>query len=251
MDFINFLGTGGARYVVTRQIRKSGGIWVSLDGSNILIDPGPGSLSSLFSNKPKLSPLNLDGIILSHRHIDHSNDINIMIEAMTNGGYKKRGEILAPKDAVYNDPVILKHFRNHITSINILKEKGKYKIGNITISTPVKNIHGVETYSFNIVGNNKSLSIISDTKYFEGLTDYFKSDILIIYVVLKDRKKNVLHLSIKDVEKIVNENKPQLTILTHFGMNLIRSNPDRIARSITKRTGCRVIAANDGQRFEI
>ena len=72
MNTIKFLGTAGARFAVTRQIRKSGGMWLSLDDTNILIDPGPGSLIRCLSSKPKLNPMNLDAIILSHRHIDHS-----------------------------------------------------------------------------------------------------------------------------------------------------------------------------------
>ena len=43
-NMIKFLGTAGARFAVTRQIRKSGGIWLSLDNTNLLLDPGPGSL---------------------------------------------------------------------------------------------------------------------------------------------------------------------------------------------------------------
>ena len=86
MNKIKFLGTAGARFVVTRQLRKSGGLWLTFDDTNILIDPGPGSLVRCLSSRPKLNPKDLDGIILTHRHIDHSNDINIMIEAMTNGG---------------------------------------------------------------------------------------------------------------------------------------------------------------------
>ncbi|HAP31749.1 MAG TPA: hypothetical protein DCQ14_01645 [Firmicutes bacterium] len=43
-DFIKFLGTAGARFVVSRQLRASGGIWFALGGEQILVDPGPGSL---------------------------------------------------------------------------------------------------------------------------------------------------------------------------------------------------------------
>jgi len=79
--------------------------------------------------------MELDGIILTHKHLDHSNDINIMIEAMTNGGYNKRGVVFAPIDALEGDPVILKYIRNHIEKIEILKERGTYHIGNISFST--------------------------------------------------------------------------------------------------------------------
>src|SRR5512136_2243975 len=150
MNIIKFLGTAGARFVVMKQLRASGGLWLTLDGTHVLVDPGPGALIRCLTSRPKLDPQDLDGIILTHRHIDHSNDVNIMIEAMTNGGFKKRGAVFAPKDAVEDDPVILKYVRNHVEKIEILKEKQNYKIGNISFSTPVRHSHRVETYGLNI-----------------------------------------------------------------------------------------------------
>jgi len=97
MGEIKFLGTGGARVVVTKQIRSSGGIWLFLNNTNILIDPGPGSLVKSLSSRPKLDPSKLDAIILSHKHLDHSGDVNIMMEAMTEGGIKKEGYCLHQK----------------------------------------------------------------------------------------------------------------------------------------------------------
>jgi ribonuclease BN (tRNA processing enzyme) len=251
MNRIKFLGTAGARFVVTKQLRASGGIWLTLDDTNIMIDPGPGSLVRCVSSKPKLNPLDLDGIILTHKHIDHSNDINIMIEAMTNGGFKKKGVVFAPSDAIEDDPVILKYFRNHVEKIEVLKEKQNYKIGNITFSTPVKHRHRVETYGLNIYGKECSISIISDTKYFKGLESYYKGDILIINVVLFEEKPEIDHLSLLDAEKILSINKPKLGILSHFGMTIIKSKPWDIAEKLTKKLGVKVIAANDGMDIDL
>ena len=94
MAFIKFLGTAGARFVMIEQLRSSGGLWVSYKDTNILIDPGPGSIVRCAVSRPKLNPLKLNGIILTHKHLDHSNDINVMIEAMTEGGFKKKGTVL-------------------------------------------------------------------------------------------------------------------------------------------------------------
>ncbi len=43
-DTITFLGTAGARFVVTKQFLASGGAWLNLGGTQILLDPGPGCL---------------------------------------------------------------------------------------------------------------------------------------------------------------------------------------------------------------
>jgi len=255
MNKIKFLGTAGARFVVMKQLRASGGIWITLDDTNILIDPGPGSLVRILSSKPKLNPMDLDGLILTHRHLDHSNDINVMIEAMTNGGFKKKGIVFAPSDALYEDPVILKYFRNHVDKIMVLKEKGTYKIGNILFSTPIRHAHGVETYGLNIEGKDCVISIITDTEYFKNLESYYSGDILIINVVLFEKYykdiKDIKHLSLKDAEKIISANKPKLSILTHFGMSMLRIKPWDVAESISEKLGLKVMAARDGMQIDI
>ena len=205
MDFIKFLGTAGARFVMIKQLRSSGGIWVSLDDTNILIDPGPGSLIRCLSSKPRLDPKNLDGIILTHRHIDHSNDINLMIEAMTDGGFKKKGKVFAPKDALEDEPVIFRYAREQVEEIIELHEGKEYSIKNLRFDTPVKHLHGVETYGINIYGKGITISLISDTKYFDGLESFYKGDILILNVIRLEPRDDILHLSLKDAEKISGE----------------------------------------------
>jgi phosphoribosyl 1,2-cyclic phosphodiesterase len=252
MNKIKFLGTAGARFVVMKQLRKSGGLWLSLDETNVLIDPGPGSLVRCLSSKPKLNPKDLDGIIITHRHLDHSNDINIMIEAMTNGGWKKKGVVFAPSDALDKDPVILEYVREYVEKIQVLKEKEEYKIGNISFSTPVKHVHhGVDTYGLNIKGKKISISLIADTNYFEGIETYYPEDILIINVVRLEEHSKIEHLCLKDAEKIISKNKPKLAILTHFGMTMIKAKPWEIADKLTDKIGIKVIAANDGMEIDL
>jgi ribonuclease BN (tRNA processing enzyme) len=250
-NWIKFLGTAGARYAVTRQLRKSGGMWLSLDETQLLIDPGPGSLVRCLSSRPVLHPNQLDAIILSHRHIDHSNDINIMIEAMTNGGNIKRGIVYAPSDALDSDPVILHHFRSYVADIIRLKEGTQYPIGSIRFSTPVKHIHGVETYGMRIHGKTTSISIVSDTRYFDGLESYYPDEVLILHTVLVQSKKEILHLSLENVEHIVSKTHPRLCILTHFGMGIIKGKPWKFAEELSKKCGVTIIAAYDGMELNL
>ena len=247
MGEIKFLGTGGARVVVTKQIRGSGGIWLSLNDSNILIDPGPGSLVKAISSRPKLDPSKLNAIILSHKHLDHSGDVNIMMEAMTEGGLKKRGILLAPEDALNNDPVVLKYVRDYVKDIVILKEGERYYIDNIEVSTPKRLIHGAETYGLIFNYNNSSISYISDTLYFPDISTYYHADILIINVVrLKRDNLPIEHLNIDDARNIIANIKPKMAILTHFGMNVIKEKPWEIANNMERELNIKVIAANDG-----
>ena len=139
--FIKFLGTAGARFVLTKQLRASGGIWFSVGKTNLYIDPGPGALVRCLNSKPKLEPSALDGILLTHKHLDHSGDVNVMIEAMTEGGFKKGGVLFVPRDALEEDPVVLKYVRDYVKKVEILR--GELRIPDRRNSV----LHGQETPS--------------------------------------------------------------------------------------------------------
>lgn len=251
IDRIKFLGTAGGRFAVINQFRKSGGIWLTLDDTNILVDPGPGSLVNCRSSRPKLNPKKLDAILLTHSHIDHSNDINIMIEAMTNGGFDKKGIVFLPREALEVDNVIMNHFRNHAKKIIFLEEKENYEVKNISFSIPKRNIHGVECYGINFTGENNSVSLVSDTKFHDDIIEYYDGNILILNVVLLKSVDKIQHLSIEDAEHIIKKLKPRLTVLTHFGMKVIKARPWEIAEKMSKKLGSNIIAARDGMNLEL
>ena len=249
---IKFLGTAGARFVMIKQLRASGGIWVSYNGSNVLIDPGPGSLLRAISSKPKLDPTKLDAVLLTHRHLDHCNDINVMIEAMTEGGFKKRGIVFIPQDAIIDrDSVILKHARQLPEEIVLLQAGKSYRVGQISFSVPVRHIHSVETYGLKFNFGKTSVSYITDTCYFDELINCYKADIVIISVVFYEPRSGVDHLGLQDAIRIIKEIKPKAAILTHFGMSMLRAKPHEIALKISKELGINVIAAYDGMTLKL
>jgi len=174
-----------------------------------------------------------------------------MIEAMTNGGFKKKGVVFAPRDALQEDPVILKYAREQVEHIEILKEKGKYHVGNISFETPIRMKHGVETYGINFRGKTSSISLITDTDYFTGLAAPFTGDIIIINVVMLEDKSTIEHLCLQEAEQIIETNKPRLAILTHFGMGMVKAKPWEIAEQLSKKLSVQVIAARDGMVVDI
>jgi len=253
MSFIKFIGTAGARFVVTKQLRSSGGAWLSVGKTNLYIDPGPGALVRCLNSKPKLEPSTLDGILLTHKHLDHSGDVNIMIEAMTEGGFKKRGVLFAPRDALEEDPVVLKYVRSYVEKVEVLRENSEYRIGEIEFSTARKHQHRVETYGLNFKICPHTISFITDTKFFPELPNLYRGEILVIHVVrLKPIGEDPIdHLSIEDVKIIIKKAKPKLTILTHFGMTMIKAKPWVVAAELEKEVGGRVIAASDGMKLDL
>jgi ribonuclease BN (tRNA processing enzyme) len=247
-DKIIFLGTGGARVMISTQLLASGGIWLSLGDTQILIDPGPGAIVQV--NKRKLKPKNLEAILLSHRHLDHSNDTNVMIEAMTMDSPRRRGYFFAPADALGEEPVIYSYLKESLNGIEVLSEGSSYQVGQVRFSTPVRHMHPVETYGFLFEIEKHRFAYIADTRYFDGLSVY-RSDLLIMNVVFMETHPTIDHLAIPDVKTLVQDLKPKVAIITHFGMSVFRAHPWEIARELSDETGVKVIAARDGMGFDL
>ena len=246
---LTFLGTGGARIMVASQILASGGLWLSLNGTEILVDPGPGSLVQ--STKRKLRPDKLSAIILSHRHLDHSADVNIMIEAMTQGGFKPRGRLFTPADALKDEPVVFSYLKKYLDGIEILQAGKSYSIGDVSFTTPIRHIHTVETYGMVFRSGGHTFSYIADSLYFDGLCQSYEGDLLIINVVFTEPRPPVEHLSVPDARRIITELKPKVAILTHFSMAMWHAKPWDIARRLSQETGVRVLAAKDGMKVDL
>ena len=253
MKTLKFLGTAGARFAMLRQLRASGGLWLQWEDTNLLIDPGPGSLIRCLRSRPKLNPLDLDGIILTHRHLDHSGDINVMMEAMTEGGHKKKGVVVAPYDALEDDPVVLRYNRNFVDKIEILKENETYKIKEVSFQASIEHVHGCEAYGLNFkVGKKVLLSIITDTQYFDGLEKYYPGDILVANILLFGENKRVMHLSLVDARLILKNSNCRVFIMTHFGMTMIKNKPHEIARKLQSEFKDKlIIAAYDGMSLDL
>lgn len=253
-DFVKFLGTAGARFVVMRQLRASGGVWIDFQGVAVHLDPGPGALVRALSGRPPLDPTTLSGVLLSHRHLDHANDVNIIIEAMTQGATKVRGHLFLPRDALEEEPIVLQYLQEHLEGIHILEEGGEYTLGPLRFATPLRHVHGVETYGFKFFFPQGVISFVTDTQFTEKLfSAYEGSDVLVVHTLRleKSDSPDLLHLSVPDVEMLLLHLRPRLAILTHFGMTILRAKPWEIANRLTEKCGFSVIAAYDGLVFDL
>ncbi len=243
--------------MVARQLRRSAGVWYELNGVKILMDPGPGSLVTLAKSRPRLEPTELNALLLTHRHIDHSNDINILIEAMTDGGKKKHGRVFAPVDCLEDDPVILRYIRSFPEEISLLKEKAEYQIDSeLRFRTSIRHEHPVETYGIHFLLPDGQISHMIDTAYFDALLeDYRDAKILILHVVRfedrGDRARGIYHLNLDNAREIISTIQPKLAVLTHFGMTMLQKKPWILADQLSDETGVEVKAASDGMTLDV
>ncbi|MCX5697633.1 MAG: MBL fold metallo-hydrolase [Candidatus Omnitrophica bacterium] len=249
-DYIKFLGTAGARFVMIKQLRSSGGLWLSSSGTNVLIDPGPGSIVRCAKSRPRLDPSRLDAIILTHCHLDHAGDINVMIEAMTEGGFKKKGVVFAPPEALTDGSVIFRYLRDFPAKIVTLSPRKKYKVGDFSFETSMPHIHPITTFGLKFRIKDTSVALLTDTRYFPELKNFYKADILIIAVVFAEPRPGIDHLSLPEAANLIKEIKPRKAILTHFGMTMLKAGPQKSSEELSRKLGIVVQAAYDGMKIE-
>ena len=248
MNRLTFLGTGGARVLVFKQLLASGGIWVEMEDTRLHLDPGPGALVQ--ATRRKLDPTKLDAIVLSHRHLDHAADANVMIEAMTTGGFNRRGAVFAPRDVYDTDPVILHYLRDYVRELHVIEEGGRYQIGDITFTAPLRHRHPGEVYGFVFESPTAKWAYLPDTSYFPELADCYRADVVVMHVVRLEESQ-IYHLSVPDAKRLIEAIRPKTAILSHFGMTMWRAKPWEVAQRLSDETGVEVLAARDGMQFEL
>lgn len=252
-EFIKFLGTAGSRFVVSKQLRASGGLWIRLAGQTVWVDPGPGALVRAYASKPKLDPEKVDAVLVSHKHLDHANDVNVVIEAMTQGGYRRRGVLLAPNDALYEDSPICQYVLSYIGRVEPIQEASVYALGDLIVRVAARHDHPGETYGFMLQGDNATVGLLTDGRYSDSVTQaYVGAQILVVNCVLVDNPdRRIYHLDWRDAEYVLATVRPRQAVLTHFGMRMLQAKPWEIADAMSQRLGLQVIAARDGMTLDI
>lgn len=252
-NFLLFLGTAGTRFNVINQARSSGGMWLHLEGMDIVIDPGPGSLVHICENRPITDPEKIDAILLTHRHIDHSGDMNILAEAMTGGGKKTNGFIGLSSDSLDKEPVLYGYLQKRVKKLVKWKENSTVCLNSsIKIETLSLQHHNVDCYGFKFSGKNfKTWGIISDTAYIKKLEPFYSDcNSVIANVTLLKKVLPIEHLSVPDIQDLLTKIAPSQLVMTHFGTKILEHSTDDIAKDLTT-SKTKVIAAKDGMRVII
>jgi phosphoribosyl 1,2-cyclic phosphodiesterase len=87
----------------------------------------------------------------------------------------------------------------------------------------------------------------SDTSYFNGIDNPYHNVRVLILCTTRPRGAPLKgHLTTDDAAKIVNVARPEIAVLTHFGMKMLNEYPNAQAKYIQESTGIRTLASFDG-----
>lgn len=253
MDSIVFLGNGGGRIVLSTQMVSTAGFIIQIQGHQVFVDPGPGAL--LRAKLCGVRPNKTDIIFVSHHHLDHSNDINAIIDSMTLGGVHQKGVLISTSTIINGteteSPMLNKFYKQFLKECFALKSGDNVVIGELKF-TATQTQHDVENIGFILDAKNVRIGYTSDTASFQGIADIYKDcDLLILNVLKPGAEKWKTHMCSEDVVKILQETKPKLAVIRGFGAKMLRVKPIYEAREIQKRTGVQTIAAYDGMRIDL
>jgi phosphoribosyl 1,2-cyclic phosphodiesterase len=250
-----FLGTGGGRFTTITQKRRTAGIRILYEKANIHLDPGPGAL--IYSLKAGLNPQKINGLLVSHSHPDHCNDAEILIEAMTHGMTEKKGTLAAAHSVLHgnkhSEPSISKYHQQMPEQIIETKLGTPFTIQNLRITATQAKHTDPNAVGFRIeTPTLGDIAYTSDTEYFQGIAKaYAGVRVLILCVLRPSGSPWKGHMTTNDATKIIEEAKPEMAVLTHFGIQMIMKNPTNEARLVQETTGTPTTAATDGMRISI
>ncbi len=250
---IVFIGTGGGRINLLLQFRGTGGFRINSESANIHVDPGPGALTN--SVRLKQKPLKLDALVVTHSHIDHCNDANVIIEGISQHALKKRGVLITTKEAVEGSSrVITPYHQSKIETIYRAKAGGKKKFrtnkGEFEVEI-IKAKHDIDdAFGLKIFIDGKVIGYTGDTEYYRGIgRNYTGCDYLIVNCMKPADDPFPGHMTVDDVAELVKEAKPKVAVITHMGMKMLRAGPKKEAEKIEKKSKVRTIAAYDGLKL--
>lgn len=247
-SFIQFLGTGGDPIVIGKQIRASGGIIVKYGNTQLHIDPGPGALVRL--QQADLNVRETTAVLISNPSWMAMNDAAAIIAGMSHAGMDKRGVLVTTKEIINGDeqepPIMPKSYQAMLEKVIALNAGTKIGINDIDIEgTHASGI--TPTIGFKISTNEFVMGYTSHTSYSEAVAESFKdTNILIVNCKNPLDNKDKGFMNTEDVIALVKKVKPDLTVLTGFGIKFLQADVLTEAREIQKEAHCQVVAAKDG-----
>ena len=254
MTRITFLGTGGGRHTTMFQARSTGGFLIDTGESRIHIDPGPGALTNMCQIGYDLRTT--DAIVVSHCHPDHCSDVEVAIEGMTYGGWRRRGEVYGSVSAMEGyeglGPMLSKYHAELPERKYTLRPGDEYDIAGLRTRIMRADHNDPTNVGFMFETENGILSYVSDTYYSDDIAEQYKGTrVLLLPVTTPSGNRIKGHMCTDDAIPFLKIVRPELCIFIHLGIVMLKHNPVAQAKMVEDATGVRTIVGEDLMTLDI
>lgn len=248
---VTILGSGTAVPVAHRGPTS---VWVTSGETSLLFDCGSGALQKLYQAGGDLR--GLDGLFLSHAHLDHLGDLTTVCFAL---------RVADPRDS----PLPLYHSRalgdvlDGLVGVfgEWLGRPGQVRrepleagrtvtLGDLEVETFEVSHHATSLgYRLRERSTGATLAIPSDTELCQSLIDAVRGvDLLLIECSATDGDPMEGHLSPSDLRLVAEEARPGAMMLTHL---YPEAEAAGVVSIVASRVGCPVYEAADGRVVEV
>jgi len=246
-----FIGTAGGRVTTFRLVRRSGGFLIDWGTVRVHVDPGPGAF--VYLKEKGIDYTSIDLIVLSHMHLDHTADVNTLLEACSDGGKRRGLALFAPASALDGpDRVVLPYLKKRLSTVGVIREGAELTYKDVRVKAVMKHQHhGAETYGLSF--NDDQVVYLSCARYEEKMLKVYprRPRVFIINTTFYSRRRDIDHLSVEEVKELIRVCEAKTTVITHFSMEMHQRNPEKVAHELSQELGLNVIAAHDGMELEL
>lgn len=203
-----------------------------------------------------LDPAKTDAVLISHCHPDHYADAEMLIEGMTKGGLKAAGTLAGSVSAIDGaegfSPAVSTYHRSITASTVTARPGTEFMVKDLRIeATPT--LHGDPWgVGFKFHTTNGPISYVGDTELAPELVDAHRGCRALILNLTRPLGSRIpKHLCTEDAAELASLLRPEVVVLTHFGMRLVHEGIERQVEHVEKTSGCRTLAAEDLMTIQI
>jgi phosphoribosyl 1,2-cyclic phosphodiesterase len=203
----------------------------------------------------KLIPDDLKAILVTHCHVDHTAELNALIESVhyqiTRGGWNFRSyQVLVPPD-VYKEGYLNKFHYKMPGKVHIVGSQKKYLVKHLTVKSTKHLIEKpyykkeVDEFGYQISGKKYNFAYIPETFYKKGMLEGINSEVIILNAMKPEGEY------LAETIKIIKDLSPKIVLLRYWVRRTLEYGPKKLAMSLEKKTGVRVVALKDGEVFDL
>ena len=241
MTKFTFLGTGGGRHTTMFQARSTGGF---------LIETGTNMCQIGYDLRQT------DAVIVSHCHPDHYSDAQVVIEGMTYGGWRRRGEIYGSVSVMEGfeglGPMMSPYHKNLAERIFTLRPGDRYDIAGLDTEIMRADHNDPTNVGFRFHTKDGIISYVSDTYYSDEIAEQYKGSRVVFLPITTPTGNRIKgHMCTDDAIPFLNIVKPELCIFIHLGIVILKQDPVKQAKIVEEATGVRTIAGEDLMTLDV